>query len=127
MKSNQISVILVHTAPFLVEYKSINNDIETFQKEINCNFFDVKSFTINDKKYTFYYDESGLYTKKTVPSLINKNGDILLVNNFFICKEKQTEEGKIASSLTADEAKAIMSSHFYNLNTTDGVIKVMMI
>lgn len=65
--------------------------------------------------------------KKTVPSLINKNGDILLVNNFFICKEKQTEEGKIASSLTADEAKAIMSSHFYNLNTTDGVIKVMMI
>lgn len=97
------------------------------RKEINCNFFDVKSFTINDKKYTFYYDESGLYTEKTVPSLINKNGDILLVNNFFICKEKQTEEGKIVSSLTADEAKAIMSSHFYNLNTTDGVIKVMMI
>ena len=127
MKSNQISVILVHTAPFLVEYKSINNDIDTFQKEINCNFFDVKSFTINDKKYSFYYDESGLYTKKTVPSLINKNGDILLVNNLYICKEKQTEEGKIASSLTADEAKAIMSSHFYNLNTTDGVIKVMMI
>ena len=67
MKSNQISVILVHTAPFLVEYKSINNDIDTFQKEINCNFFDVKSFTINDKKNSFYYYESGLYTKKTVP------------------------------------------------------------
>lgn len=53
MKSNQISVILVHTAPFLVEYKSINNDIDTFQKEINCNFFDVKSFTINDKNIAF--------------------------------------------------------------------------
>lgn len=127
MKSNQVSVILVHTAPFLAEYKSINNDIDTFQKEINCDFFDVKSFTVNGKKYSFYYDESGLYAKKTVPSLINKNGDILLVNDFLICKEKQTEEGKVASSLTADEAKTIMTSHFYNLNTTNGVIKVMMI
>lgn len=63
----------------------IKNDLDTYYKMIQCNCIDIVERKIGGKVFDIVLDDEGLLKENPIPSMIEKNGRIMLVGNLLIC------------------------------------------
>lgn len=119
---NQLQVVYLDVFSNEVKKMTIDDDLKTFYKMLNCNIVEMPERRIgeNEKYFTIIVDEEGLLKTNPIPSAIDPFGKPCLAGNLIIC-DSDWETGELAS-LSDDEVEYI-KNHIQPVSTVHKLTK----
>lgn len=113
-EERKLFVVLIDVEKEETSMLTIDDDLDTYYKLLNCSTIDIVTREIGGKRFDIICDDEGTFKCPQKISAINDLGMPMLVGNLIICGEADKEG--YCTSLSTDDALHIMK-YVQNMST----------
>jgi len=97
------------------QFKQVEVDeLQDYYDHLGCDLFDIASRKIGGRFYDIYCDDNGLFDDDPIISMINRNGEAMLVGNLIFANHDAAGE---TTSLSDEDINHIMKNTCFAIDS----------
>ena len=97
------------------QFKQVEVDeLQDYYNHLGCDLFDIVSRKIGDRFYDVYCDDCGLFEDDPIISMVNKNGEPMLVGNLIFANHNAAGE---TTSLSDEDVRYIVKNTCFAIDS----------